>query len=84
MVLLAAALWRARITPAWVTIIIAGAPFTEFLGLREVSPELMFVLFTIGFGYIALQMVRRGAQSQDTPVDETHAAGEPISPTTNL
>ena len=58
MILLAAALWRARVAPAWVAAMIAAAPLTEFAGIREVSPELMFVLLLIGFGQIASRLMR--------------------------
>ncbi len=58
MILLAVALWRANIAPVWVAAIIAAAPLTEFFGPQAVSPELMFVLFAIGLGYIGLNILR--------------------------
>ena len=58
MILLAVALWRARVAPAWVAAIIAAAPLTEFLGIRVASPDLMFALLTIGFGSIAVRRMR--------------------------
>ncbi len=74
MILLAVALWRARIIPIWVAAIIAAAPLTEFVGLRVVSPELMFMLFTIGLGYIALKMLSSGGE---LPADDTSVDAQP-------
>ncbi len=69
--LLAVALWRARIARLWVAAVIAAAPLTEFIGVRAVSPELMFVLLTIGLGHIALKMLSSGGASHADagPVD---------------
>lgn len=63
-ILLAAALWRAGTIPAWVAAIMAVAPLTEFVGFRGASPELMYVLLTIAFGYIAVGMLRAEDQSR--------------------
>lgn len=58
MILLAVALWRARVAPAWVAAMIAAAPLTEFVGLTALSPELMFVLLTVAFAHIAFRLAR--------------------------
>ena len=72
MILLAIALWRARRVPAGVAAIMAAAPLTEFVGFRVVSPELMYMLFTIAFGYIAVQNSSGGEEHQagDLPLNE--------------
>jgi hypothetical protein len=62
-ILLAAALWRSGTVPAWVAVIMAVAPLTEFVGFRGVSPELMYVLLSVAFGYIAVGMLRAGDQT---------------------
>jgi hypothetical protein len=58
MILLAVALWRADRIPVWVAAIIVAAPLTEFFGPQAVSPELMFLLFAIGLGYVGLKTLR--------------------------
>jgi hypothetical protein len=65
MILLAVALWRAQIIPVWIAALIAAAPLTEFVGPRVVSPELMFVLFAIGLGYVGLKLHRGGYENLD-------------------
>lgn len=76
MILLAVALRRAGKAPAWVTAVMAVAPLTEFVGVRTVSPELMYVLLTIGFGYIAAKMLRteNGLPAPDLPLVEAQRA----------
>lgn len=73
-VLLAIALWRARITPLWVVATFAVAPLSEFFGPEAVSPELMFALFLVAFGYVGLKVLRlsdkgweRGGASEVEP-----------------
>lgn len=56
-ILLAIALWRARITPLWVATILGVAPLSEFFVPKTVSPELMFALFLIALGYVSLKIV---------------------------
>lgn len=76
MILLAVALWRAGTVPAWVAAIMAAAPLTEFVGFRAVSPELMYVLLAIAFGYIAVRILRAGPQfpAADLPRVEAQQA----------
>lgn len=58
-ILLAVALWRARIVPIWIAALIAVAPLTEFVQpLNVVSPDLMYALLLLAFGYIALTLLR--------------------------
>jgi hypothetical protein len=58
-VLLAGALWRARVAPIWIAALIALAPLTEFVSpLSVVSPDLMYLLLLAAFGYIALKLLR--------------------------
>lgn len=57
-ILLAIALWRARIARLWVAATLAVAPLSEFFGPEAVSPELMFTLFLIGLGYLSLKILR--------------------------
>jgi predicted outer membrane lipoprotein len=76
MILLAVALRRAGTAPAWVTAVIAAAPLTEFVGVRATSPELMYVLLTGGFGYIAAKVLRTegGDRAPDLPLVEAQRA----------
>ena len=57
-ILLAIALWRARVATLWVAAALAVAPLSEFFGPEGVSPELMFVLFLISLGYVGLKVLR--------------------------
>lgn len=54
-VLLAIALWRARVAPLWVAATLGVAPLSEFFGPEAVSPELMFALFLVSLGYLGLR-----------------------------
>ncbi len=57
-ILLAIALWRARVAPLWVAATLGVAPLSEFFGPEALSPELMFALFLIGLGYLGLRILR--------------------------
>ena len=57
-VLLAIALWRARVAPLWVAATLVVAPLSEFVGPEAVSPELMLALFLIALGYLGLKILR--------------------------
>lgn len=57
-ILVAIALWRARVAPFWISAMLAAAPLSEFFGPEAVSPELMFALFLIGLGYLGLKILR--------------------------
>ena len=61
-ILLAIALWRARVAPLWVAATLGVAPLSEFFGPEAVSPELMFALFLIGLGYLGLRVLRLSAK----------------------
>jgi hypothetical protein len=57
-ILLAIALWRARVAPLWVAAVIVAATLSEFVGPEASSPELMFTLFLVGFGWLGLKILR--------------------------
>lgn len=57
-VLLAIALWRARVVPLWVAATLGVAPLSEFFGPEMVSPELMLALFLISLGYVGLKILQ--------------------------
>ncbi len=57
-ILLAIALWRARVAPLWVAAVIVAATLSEFVGPEASSPELMFALFLISLGYVGLKVLR--------------------------
>lgn len=57
-IVLAIALWRARVAPLWVAASLVVAPLSEFFGPETLSPELMFALFLISFGYVGLKVLR--------------------------
>jgi hypothetical protein len=61
-ILLAIALWRARVAPLWVAATLGVASLSEFFGPEAVSPELMFALFLIGLGYLGLRVLRLSAK----------------------
>jgi hypothetical protein len=57
-ILLAIALWRARVAPLWVAAVIVAATLSEFVGPEASSPELMFTLFLVGFSWLGLKILR--------------------------
>jgi len=57
-ILLAIALWRARVAPLPFAATLGVAPLSEFFGPETLSPELMFALFLIGLGYLGLRVLR--------------------------
>lgn len=57
-VLLAIALWRTQVAPLWVAATLGVAPLSEFFSPETVSPELMFALFLVAFGYVGLKVLR--------------------------
>jgi hypothetical protein len=57
-ILLAIALWRARVAPLWVAAVIVAATLSEFVGPEASSPEFMFALFLIALGYVGLKVLR--------------------------
>ena len=57
-IILAVAVWRAGIAPFWVAAVIMAATLSEFVGPEAFSPELMFSLFLVGFGWLGLKILR--------------------------
>lgn len=57
-VLLAIALWRARVAPLWAAATLGVAPLSELFGPEAISPELMWTLFLIALGYLGLKILR--------------------------
>ena len=56
--ILAIALWRARVVPLWVAVVIVAALVSEFIGPEGWSPQLMIALLFIGFGWIGVKVLR--------------------------
>ena len=56
--LLAIALWRARVAPLWVAGTLGVAPLSEFIGPETISPELMLTLFLIGLGHVGFKILQ--------------------------
>lgn len=68
--LLAIALWRARIVPRWVAATLVVAPLTELFGPEAISPELMLALFLISLGYVGFRVLHlsgREGERGETP-----------------
>ncbi len=58
MLILAVALWRAKVAPIWVSALIVAGLLSEFVGTDVVSPELMYVLLLVSLGWIGLKVLR--------------------------
>ncbi len=58
MILLAVALWRAKVAPLWISVLLVAGLLSEFVGTDAVSPELMFVLLLVSLGWIGLRVLR--------------------------
>lgn len=58
MFLLAVALWRAKVAPLWVSVLMVAALLSEFVGTDAVSPDLMFALLLVSLGWLGLRMLR--------------------------
>ena len=75
LVVMAIALWRGRAAPLWVAALIVAAIAAEFFGPEAASPELMWVLFLVSFGWLGLKVLRTpdaqrdyaGSDAQATP-----------------
>lgn len=58
MLILALALWRARVAPLWVSALIVVGLLSEFVGTDAVSPELLFMLLLVSLGWLGLRILR--------------------------
>lgn len=56
--LLAAALWRSRLVPAWVPIVLALVPLLDLVLSGEVVGAVAWIALLVAFGSIALTLVR--------------------------
>ena len=74
-IILTIALWRARVVPLWVVVVIIAAVISEFIGPEAWSPQLMFALFLIGFGWIGVKVLRMA----DVEWQQRRVSGEPQS-----
>jgi hypothetical protein len=72
-IILAVALWRARVAPLWVAVVIIAALVLEFIGPEAWSPQLMFALLLIGFGWIGLKVLRMA----DGEWEQAKVSGQP-------
>jgi hypothetical protein len=74
-IILAIALWRGRVVPLWIALVIVAALVSEFIGPEAWSPQLMFALLFIGFGWIGVKMLRMA----DLEWQQGQVSGEPQS-----
>ena len=58
LLLAAAALWRTRAAPRWVTVAIAAAVLIELLGPPTMKARLFFGLLLLGLGRVGVQLLR--------------------------
>ncbi len=58
MLILAVALWRAKVAPIWVSVLIVVGLLSEFVGTDAVSPELLYVLLLVSLGWVGLKILR--------------------------
>jgi hypothetical protein len=56
--LMSIALWQGRVAPFWVPAAIIVGVVSNFFAPREVSPELMFILFLLSFGWLGVKILR--------------------------
>lgn len=64
-IVLAVDVWRAGIAPLWVAAVIMAAALSELVGPEALSPELMFSLFLVGFGWLGLKILRLSARDRE-------------------
>ena len=58
LLILAIGLWRAKVAPLWVSMLIVAGLLSEFVGTDALSPELLFVLLLVGFGWLGWKVLR--------------------------
>lgn len=58
LIILAVALWRAKVVPIWIAGLIVVGLLSEFTGTDVLSPELMFALLLVSLGWLGLKVLR--------------------------
>ncbi len=85
LIILAVALWRAKVAPLWVSVLIVAGLLSEFAGTDAVSPELMFALLLVSLGWLGLRVLRMpdaewaGASAQTPGADRLVGEAVPAS-----
>jgi MFS family permease len=78
LILLAAALWRARVAPAWVTLALAASVIVLFLGSDKVLGAIGFALLALAFGWVGRAVLAQ--PDDDWDVRPTGKAAQPPEP----
>jgi hypothetical protein len=78
LIMLAVALWRARVAPLWVATVIVAGLLSEFFGPEGLSPELMFILLLVGFGWLGLKVLRMSDAQWEQASTATLGAGQVV------
>jgi len=71
LLLTAAAVWRTRVAPRWVPVVIAAAVLIEVLGPPAVKARLFFGLLLLGLGRLGVQALE--SVDPDLPLDDLRA-----------
>lgn len=77
--LLAVALWRARVAPLWVAAVTIAGAASELFGPESLSPELMFVLFAVAFGYLGLKLLRMPGTPSERTTEASSGSDELVA-----
>lgn len=83
LLILAVALWRARVVPLWIAGLIVAAIAVEFFGPPAFHTLLFLGLLLIAFGWIGLKVLRmpdtQWEHGQTEPVDVGTLVGQPVN-----
>jgi hypothetical protein len=78
LILLAAALWRAQVAPAWVALAVVASVIVLFLGSDKILGAIGFALLAVAFGWVGRAVL---AQSDDDwEARPTRKAAQPPEP----
>jgi hypothetical protein len=76
LLLISIAIWRARVAPLWVPAAIVVGLVSNFVAPREVSPELMFILFLLSFGWLGMKILRMSSMEWELGQSEQSSFGD--------
>lgn len=83
LIILAVALWRAKVVPIWIAGLIVVGLLSEFAGTDALSPELMFALLLVSLGWLGLKVLRMSdaewAGARTATPEADRLIGEPAS-----
>jgi hypothetical protein len=78
MTILAVALWRAKVVPVWISVLIVMGLLSEFVGTDALSPELLYAFLLVGLGWLGLKVLRTPDEQWSGPSRAASEAGRMV------